>query len=171
MPESKQPHRRRRLQGLSEPQGEEDVLGTQPHRIVVSEGDEPEWMVSATRISGAAERRAQAAPAARAPRQEAENAPVRMRSQDKRTQESMAILSLKKQGKESETKEAPANAAEASERRERPAPAKEMHTERTARPEERKPAAPRKKAASAGSAAMRVTCTSSNHALPTLSEP
>ena len=157
MPESKQPHRRRRLQGLSEPQGEEDVLGTQPHRIVVSEGDEPEWMVSATRISGAAERRGQAAPAARAPRQEAENAPVRMRSQDKRTQESMAILSLKKQGKESETKEAPANAAEASERRERPAPAKEMRTERTARPEERKPAAPRKKAASAGSAAARTT--------------
>ena len=78
---------------------EEEVLSTEPHRIVVAEDDEPDWLVSSSRVSGAAERRGVSA-GARAQNQEAERTPVRMRSQDKRTQESMAILSLKKQGQE-----------------------------------------------------------------------
>ena len=97
MPESKQPYRRRRPQiNLQEMQ--EETISAEPHRIVVAQEDEPEWLVSSTRVSGAAERRGVAA---RAPQQEAERAPVRMRSQDKRTQESMASLNLKRQGQES----------------------------------------------------------------------
>ena len=77
---------------------EEEILQAEPHRIIVAEDDEPEWLVSSARVSGAAERRGGSA-GGKAPAQDTER--VRMRSQDKRTQESMAILSLKKQGQES----------------------------------------------------------------------
>ena len=90
---------------------EEEILSTEPHRIVVAEDDEPDWLVSSSRVSGAAERRGVSA-GARAQNQEAERTPVRMRSQDKRTQESMAILSLKKQGQEPAEKPAPAGEAD-----------------------------------------------------------
>jgi len=90
---------------------EEENLQETPHRIVVAEDDEPEWLVSSTRVSGAAERRGGLA-ANKAPQQEAERMPVRMRSQDKRTQESMAILSLKKQGQDPEEHAAPADYAQ-----------------------------------------------------------
>ena len=108
MPESKQPYRRRRPQiNLQEMQ--EETISAEPHRIVVAQEDEPEWLVSSTRVSGAAERRGVAA---RAPQQEAERASVRMRSQDKRTQESMAILNLKRQGQESGEAEPAAEAGQ-----------------------------------------------------------
>ncbi|MBQ7824820.1 MAG: hypothetical protein IJ337_00500, partial [Clostridia bacterium] len=100
MPESKQPHRRRRPQGLAPDTGEQEILSGEPHRIVVADDDEPEWLVSSARVTGAAERRGQAAPAAKAPAQSAGRTLSRS-TQEKRTQESMAILSLKKQGKES----------------------------------------------------------------------
>ena len=90
---------------------EEEILSTEPHRIVVAEDDEPDWLVSSSRVSGAAERRGVSA-GARAQNQEAERIPVRMRSQDKRTQESMAILSLKKQGQEPAEHPAPAGEAD-----------------------------------------------------------
>ena len=90
---------------------EEEILSTEPHRIVVAEDDEPDWLVSSSRVSGAAERRGVSA-GARAQNQEAERTPVRMRSQDKRTQESMAILSLKKQGQEPAENTAPAGEAD-----------------------------------------------------------
>ena len=90
---------------------EEEILSTEPHRIVVAEDDEPDWLVSSSRVSGAAERRGVSV-GARAQNQEAERTPVRMRSQDKRTQESMAILSLKKQGQEPAENTAPAGEAD-----------------------------------------------------------
>ena len=71
MSENRQPHRRRRPQVIEKIPVEENTTRPEPqqipkemHRIVVSGGDEPEWMVSANRVSGAAERRG--APAARA---------------------------------------------------------------------------------------------------------
>ena len=79
MSEDRQPHRRRRPQVITQIPVEEDNTmrpepQTQPipkemHRIVVSDDDQPEWMVSANRVSGAAERRG--APAARAAQPEA----------------------------------------------------------------------------------------------------
>lgn len=111
MPESKQPHRRRRPQEPAPVTGDDELHSGEPHRIVVADDDEPEWLVSSARVSGAAERRGQAIPAAKASVQSAGRTPART-AQDKRTQESMAILSLKKQGQESaediETAEAPA---------------------------------------------------------------
>ena len=72
MSDNRQPHRRRRPQGTEPiPAQEEVVMRPEPkaqeipkemHRIVVSDGSEPDWMVSASRISGAAQRRV--APAA-----------------------------------------------------------------------------------------------------------
>ena len=74
MSENRQPHRRRRPQVIEQiPVEENNTTRPEPkiqqipkemHRIVVSDGDEPDWMVSANRVSGAAERRG--APAARA---------------------------------------------------------------------------------------------------------
>ena len=80
--DSRQPHRRRRPQGtpqipaeeipaeqipdeektMPRPQGNE--IPREMHRIVITDGDQPDWMVSANRVSGAAERRG--APAAKA---------------------------------------------------------------------------------------------------------
>lgn len=114
MSESKQPHRRRRPQGLAPDTGEQEILSGEPHRIVVADDDEPEWLVSSARVTGAAERRGQAAPAAKAPAQSAGRTLSRStqekRTQEKRTQESMAILSLKKQGQESAENKAAADA-------------------------------------------------------------
>ncbi len=53
------PRRRRRpvQPVMSEPEKVESQPAQEPHRIVVSMNDEPDWMISASRISGAAERR------------------------------------------------------------------------------------------------------------------
>ena len=86
MSESRQPHRRRRPQATVQIPDEEKILSGQTHktpdlpqekateipqemyRIVVEDDDTPEWMVSASRVSGAAERRG--APAAKPALQE-----------------------------------------------------------------------------------------------------
>ena len=77
MSDSRQPHRRRRAQAIVQdpamqepaaqiPAEEENIkrpdfrpqeIPKEMHRIVVTDGDEPDWMVSANRVSGAAERR------------------------------------------------------------------------------------------------------------------
>ena len=127
---------------------EGENLQTEPHRIVVAEDDEPEWLVSSARVSGAAERRGVSA--GKAPQQEAEGARVRMRSQDKRTQESMAILTLKKQGQEAAENTDAAGAADAEAPREpraevpRGMKAPRMDGERAQRPVQggKRPAAP-----------------------------
>ena len=62
MPESKQPHRRRRPQAIP-PIPDEEIPAEPSHRIVAADEDTPDWMVSASRVSGAAERRG--APSAR----------------------------------------------------------------------------------------------------------
>ncbi len=62
MSESKQPHRRRRPQAIS-PIPDEEKPAEPSHRIVAADEDTPDWMVSASRVSGAAERRG--APSAR----------------------------------------------------------------------------------------------------------
>ena len=62
MSESRQPHRRRRPQAIS-PIPDEEKPAEPSHRIVAADEDTPDWMVSASRVSGAAERRG--APAAR----------------------------------------------------------------------------------------------------------
>ena len=62
MSESRQPHRRRRPQAIS-PIPDEEKPAEPSHRIVAADEDTPDWMVSASRVSGAEERRG--APAAR----------------------------------------------------------------------------------------------------------
>ena len=62
VPESKQPHRRRRPQAIP-PIPDEEIPAEPSHRIVAADEDTPDWMVSASRVSGAAERRG--APSAR----------------------------------------------------------------------------------------------------------
>ena len=80
--DSRQPHRRRRPQAIvqapeepvsaqapdqeenTQPEPKPQAIPREMHRIVISDGDEPDWMVSANRIQGAAERRG--APAAKA---------------------------------------------------------------------------------------------------------
>ena len=62
VPESKQPHRRRRPQAIP-PIPDEEIPAEPSHRIVAADEDTPDWMVSASRVSGAAERRG--APAVR----------------------------------------------------------------------------------------------------------
>ena len=83
--ESRQPHRRRRPQEISPIPDEETTLA--PHRIVAADEDAPDWMVSASRVTGAAERRG--APAART--QEAKK-PARKAQND----ETRAILEMNK---------------------------------------------------------------------------
>ena len=85
MSENRQPHRRRRPQVIAQiPVEEENTTRPEPqvqpipkemHRIVVSGGDEPDWMVSANRVSGAAERRG--APAAKEAQPEAAAEPTK----------------------------------------------------------------------------------------------
>jgi len=90
--DSRQPHRRRRPQAIESIPDPEEKLTLQPepkaqeipkelHRIVISDDDDPDWMVSANRVSGAAERRG--APAARAAAQEekTEKKPIASRSE------------------------------------------------------------------------------------------
>ncbi|MBR4039795.1 MAG: VanW family protein [Clostridia bacterium] len=78
MSDSRQPHRRRRPQVIQPVAEEEEKLTPQPEtkpqeiptelrRVVVADHDEPDWMVSASRVSGAAERRG--APANRSAQQ------------------------------------------------------------------------------------------------------
>ena len=84
MSEDRQPHRRRRPQVIVQiPVEEENTTRPEPavqqipkemHRIVVTGDDQPDWMVSANRVSGAAERRgAPAAKAVQQPTQKNEN--------------------------------------------------------------------------------------------------
>ena len=85
MSENRQPHRRRRPQVIAQiPVEEENTTRPEPqaqpipkemHRIVVSGGDEPDWMVSANRVSGAAERRG--APTAKEAQPEAAAEPAK----------------------------------------------------------------------------------------------
>ena len=84
MSDSRQPHRRRRPQATGQipaasvpveqekptrPEPKAQEIPKELHRIVVTGGDEPDWMVSANRVSGAAERRG--APAGKAAQPEA----------------------------------------------------------------------------------------------------
>lgn len=97
MSEQRPAHRRRRPQAISpEQMGEENITLVKPkeeklHRIVAVSEDEPEWLVSATRVSGAAERRTGSAAGERKPAQEEPKA-----GGDRRTQESRAVLMMKK---------------------------------------------------------------------------
>ena len=87
MSDGRQPHRRRRpAQTAQRP--EDDAAAQTPHRIVVADEDEPEWLVK--RVSGAAERRTQTAPSAR--RQEDGHG-----AKGRSAQESEAILALHRQ--------------------------------------------------------------------------
>ena len=88
MSDSRQQHRRRRPPAL---EGEETAPRT--HRIVASDADTPEWMVSAERTSGAAERRG--TPGTRTGAQDGAKREPRANA-DRRSQESMAILAMKK---------------------------------------------------------------------------
>ena len=70
MSEYRPPHRRRRPQAIPEAISEEEKLAPQeePRRIVISQDDEqPDWMVSASRVSGAASRRTGGEKSAKAP--------------------------------------------------------------------------------------------------------
>ena len=89
MSDSRQPHRRRRPQAIPQIPAEEIYAEQIPveekkplrpqsheipkemHRIVIADDDQPDWMVSASQISGAAERRG--APAAKAAQPEVKN--------------------------------------------------------------------------------------------------
>jgi len=86
--DSRQQHRRRRPSVLA---GEE--ASPKPHRIVASETDTPDWMVSAERTSGAAERRG--TPGAKSGAQDGAKKESRAPA-DRRSQENMAILAMKK---------------------------------------------------------------------------
>ena len=89
MPDEKTPQRRRRR---AQPVSAPDEQAAEPMRIIVgNERDEPEWMVSAGRISGAASRRVQSGHAEPAASQ-------RTAGREKGQQESRAILTMKKQG-------------------------------------------------------------------------
>ncbi|MGN0776430.1 MAG: VanW family protein [Candidatus Ventricola sp.] len=85
MSDSRQPHRRRRPQEMPPIPDEEKPV--EPHRIVAADEDTPDWMVSASRVTGAAERRG--APAAKP--QEGKR-PARGRKND----ETRAILDMNK---------------------------------------------------------------------------
>ncbi|MDO5377602.1 MAG: VanW family protein [Clostridia bacterium] len=89
MSELNPPRRRRRPQGVVVPPEEEE-----PHRIVIGdEGDEPEWLVSAGKISGAASRRVQSMK----PEQHAKRAEAREEySQTRGKTEGREVLRLKK---------------------------------------------------------------------------
>ena len=85
MSEQDKTRRRRRTGG--------ETPDTQPHRIVVSEDQEPDWMVSADEVSGAAQRRTGR-----------EAPPAQMRS-GRATGESREILSMRRQNQEAPAKE------------------------------------------------------------------
>ena len=98
MSEQRPAHRSRRPQAASPIPMEEEKAALQPeerpHRIVAVSEDEPDWLVSATRVSGAAGRRTGA------PRSEKSDEPEEKRvSADRRTQESLTILSMQKKQK------------------------------------------------------------------------
>ena len=102
MSDSRQPHRRRRPPQAGQPPEE-----ATPHRIVVSDEDEPEWLVK--RVSGAAERRTQQSPRAGAAsgaraaqdagqaQAEPKQPPRAQKAQQPRTQEGEEILTLRRQ--------------------------------------------------------------------------
>ena len=80
----------RRRRRTAQPQQQAEELGAQePRKIVVSMNDEPDWMISASRVSGAAERRGGSA--AKPPAQE-----KRPEAETGYAQESRAILDMQK---------------------------------------------------------------------------
>ena len=87
MPESGTPRRRRRpAQPIVQ---ETENLQQEPRKIVISMNDEPDWMISASHVSGAAERRgaSPARPAAQERKSEADSGYA---------QQSRAILEMQK---------------------------------------------------------------------------
>ena len=92
------PRRRRRPQQIIELPDEEEFLAAQektqekteePHRIVIAqEDDQPDWMVSAGQVSGAASRRTNSKPSARNEQKNEQNTRI--------TDEGRAILAMKK---------------------------------------------------------------------------
>ena len=108
MSESRPVHRRRRTQGTvpAAAQEEKAVRATppnaKPHRIVAVPEDEPDWLVSATKTTGAAERRSGAAQSDRssAPRAEKKTA------EGRRTRENRAVLTMKKKTQAAQKTEA-----------------------------------------------------------------
>ena len=92
------PRRRRRPQQIIELPDEEEFLAAQektqekteePHRIVIAqEDDQPDWMVSAGQVSGAASRRTNSKPSARTEQKNEQNTRI--------TDEGRAILAMKK---------------------------------------------------------------------------
>ena len=96
--------RRRRREGAQIPQ--QSAASESPQeikKIVISQSDEPEWLVSASRVSGAAERRGQTS--GRAPMQERKPAPEQAAAID----EGRAILAMRKDAQNK--KDMPAGAA------------------------------------------------------------
>jgi len=96
--------RRRRRTGAQIPQ--QSAASESPQeikKIVISQSDEPEWLVSASRVSGAAERRGQTG--GRAPMQERKPAPEQAAAID----EGRAILAMRKDTQNK--KDMPAGAA------------------------------------------------------------
>ena len=117
MSEQRPAHRRRRPQAAAPiPEQELKSVAAQeetPHRIVAATDDEPDWMVSAARVSGAAGRRGAAPQGEKGAAQSA--APERKPLSDRRAQERSAILSMRKrsEGAEPAGQAAPRRKAEA----------------------------------------------------------
>ncbi|MGN0997190.1 MAG: VanW family protein [Candidatus Ventricola sp.] len=137
MSDSRQPHRRRR------PQAAQPLPEETPHRIVVSDEDEPEWLVK--RVSGAAERRTQQTPpkagAAQSGRAASDAEPAQAAAKQpprsQRAKEGEEILALRRQeSSRTEAKEKPRPAAaKKSAPRKKPArkPSKKARERRAAR--------------------------------------
>jgi len=93
--EQRPTHRRRRPQAVPPILMEEETAAMKaeetPRRIVAVSDDEPDWLVSATRVSGAAGRRTGAAPGEK---RAAKGKSTRLAA-DKGTQESRAILTMR----------------------------------------------------------------------------
>jgi len=115
------PRRRRRpVQPLPQEEAKE-IAAQEPRKIVVSMNDEPDWMISASRVSGAAERRGSGA--AKLPVQEKQQ--ERKQETDREhVQESRAILAMQKKASperltvKAETRKPPAKAKKAAPKRE-----------------------------------------------------
>lgn len=100
MSETRQPHRRRRP---VPPIHQDEEISETPLRIVAADEDTPDWMVSASRVSGAAERRG--APAAK-PQEE------KSAARSKESEEARAILQMSKKPAERQRRETAQAAAQ-----------------------------------------------------------
>ena len=105
MSEQRPAHRRRRPQAVLPIPEEETAVSRpdeKPHRIVAVSDNEPDWLVSATNVSGAAGRRTGTA-------QGEKRAVKKEQKTDKVARENRAILTMKKKPAE----EAPVSRAQA----------------------------------------------------------